>query len=40
MDDMMYGNTKVVIFDQFDNTLSWVAELLVIDKMNDTWGQR
>ena len=40
MDDMMYGNTKVVICDQFDNTLSVLDELLVLDKVYDTWGQR
>ena len=33
MDDVMYGSTNLVVFDQFDNTFSWVDELLVFDKM-------
>ena len=33
MDDVMYGNIKVVIFEQFDNTLSRVDVFLVLDEV-------
>ena len=37
-DDVICGKTKLVLFDQFDNTFSWVDELSVLDKIQEIYG--
>ena len=38
MSDVMYGNKKVVILNQFDNTFSWIDELWLLDTKYRRYG--